>query len=228
VRQGRNRDVANYTFAQLQELWKQAGGNPAAAAIAAAVALAESAGNPNAVNTNGGRSTDRGLWQINSVHGAQSTFDPMGNARAAVALSSNGSNWKPWCTAYTDGACGTKGGSYAPTGNSPSGKRLSGNGGGTIPPDPGTGGSVVPASSGPLSEEFWNSMADNAVGGLLKAANHLLFFSAVIFGGVSFFIGVVMLFRETSTATGIASDVSDARSAYRNVGARAKSALSGL
>ena len=36
----------------------------------------------------------------------------MGNARAAVAISNGGTNWRPWCTAWSDAACGTKGGSY--------------------------------------------------------------------------------------------------------------------
>lgn len=100
-----------YTYGELEQLWIQAGGNPAAAPIAAAIAEAESGGNPNAapVNTNG--STDRGLWQINSVHGSQSTFDPLGNAMAAVQISQNGATWAPWCTAWSDGACGTSGGS---------------------------------------------------------------------------------------------------------------------
>jgi hypothetical protein len=92
-----------YSFNQLEDLWVKAGGNPAKKAIAAAIALAESAGVSNAVNHNSNGSTDRGLWQINSVHGSQSTFDPLANAKAAVAISSNGTNWRPWVT-YNNGA----------------------------------------------------------------------------------------------------------------------------
>jgi hypothetical protein len=93
----------HYTAMQLQQLWLQAGGNAATAPLAAAIALAESGGNPNALNHNTNGSIDRGLWQINSVHGTQSTLDPLANAQAAVAISNHGSNWQPWTT-YVSGA----------------------------------------------------------------------------------------------------------------------------
>jgi hypothetical protein len=209
-----------YTFEQLKALWVQAGGNPAASAVAAAVALAESGGRPDAFNGNGGRSQDRGLWQINSVHGAQSTFDPLGNARAAIAISNNGSNWKPWCVAWTDGACGSKGGKFDVTGSSPAGKRLSGNGGGSVPPGgssppPNDTGGVQQVSTGPLSADFWNGLADNFVGGILKLANHALFGMAVVFGSVSVMIGLIMMFRETSN--GVSGALAAAGTAYRTV-----------
>ena len=84
---------------ELEQLWVLAGGNPKYAELAAAVSLAENpTGNPKAENHNTDGSIDRGLWQINSTHGAQSTFDPLGNAEAAVAISSGGKNWNPWTT----------------------------------------------------------------------------------------------------------------------------------
>ena len=46
---------------------------------------------------------ERGYWQINPVNGSLSTYDPYGNARAAVIMSGNGINWSPWTT-YTSGA----------------------------------------------------------------------------------------------------------------------------
>lgn len=91
-----------YNYAQLEGIWVQAGGSPGSAPIAAAVAMAESGGNSTATGQDSG-SVDRGLWQINSVHGNQSTYDVMGNARAAVAISNGGTNWSPWTT-YTSGA----------------------------------------------------------------------------------------------------------------------------
>ena len=87
----------------LERLWEQAGGSRAAAFTAAEIAMAESAGRQYAVNTNGGASTDRGYWQINSVHGSLSTYDAYGNARAAVRISRGGSDWTPWVT-YNSGA----------------------------------------------------------------------------------------------------------------------------
>lgn len=92
-----------YNYAQLQGLWLQAGGTPGAAPIAAAIAMAESGGNSTATDNDSNGTVDRGLWQINSVHGAQSTYDVMGNARAAVSISNNGNNWTPWTT-YNSGA----------------------------------------------------------------------------------------------------------------------------
>lgn len=94
---------SSYSKAQLEGLWEQAGGSPADANTAAAVALAESSGNPSATNINTNGTTDRGLWQINSIHGTQSTYDPLANARAAVSISSGGSNWSPWVT-FNSGA----------------------------------------------------------------------------------------------------------------------------
>jgi hypothetical protein len=70
--------------------------------LAAAVALAESSGNPNAMNVNRNGTIDRGLWMINSIWGALSTFDPVANARAAFQISQGGLNWNPW-VAFTTG-----------------------------------------------------------------------------------------------------------------------------
>lgn len=99
--------MANYTVPQLISLWIQAGGSALYAPVAAAIAMAESGGNPNAVNSsNSNGSTDRGLWQINSIHGSQSTLDPVANARAAVAISKGGTDWRPWCVAWSNGKCG--------------------------------------------------------------------------------------------------------------------------
>lgn len=119
-----------YTYAQLVGIWQQAGGNPQYGSMAAAIAMAESGGNSAAYGNNSNGSVDRGLWQINSVHGSQSSFDVMTNARAAVALSNNGVSWRAWCTAYSDAACGTKGGTYLGAG-APYQKFVQG----SVPPD---------------------------------------------------------------------------------------------
>lgn len=92
-----------YSYAQLEYIWDVAGGNPGAAPLAAAIAMAESSGNSTATNNDSNGTVDRGLWQINSVHGAQSTYDVMGNARAAIAISNNGNDWTPWTT-FNNGA----------------------------------------------------------------------------------------------------------------------------
>jgi Lysozyme like domain len=87
----------------LEALWESAGGSRSAAFTAAEVAMAESGGRQYASldNTNG--TTDRGYWQINSVHGSLSAYGARANARAAVLISNNGRNWTPWVT-YNTGA----------------------------------------------------------------------------------------------------------------------------
>lgn len=144
--------MTHYSFTQLEDLWVSVGGNPIAKAMAAAIAMAESGGNSAAVNNNGNGSVDRGLWQINSSHGSSSTFDPVANARAAVSISNNGSNWRPWCTAYSDALCGTKGGSYLGSG-APFLKFL--NGSPSIPNSSGTPGAGNPVTAGASQNAAW-------------------------------------------------------------------------
>ncbi|MGH3190202.1 MAG: LysM peptidoglycan-binding domain-containing protein [Streptosporangiaceae bacterium] len=85
--------------AALETLWEEGGGSHAEAFTAAEIAMAESGGNQFATGTVG----ERGYWQINPDHGSLSTYDPLGNAKAAVVISDNGTNWSPWTT-YTSGA----------------------------------------------------------------------------------------------------------------------------
>jgi LysM repeat protein len=83
----------------LEDLWRSAGGNPADAFMAAEIAMAESGGNQYALSP----TDDRGYWQINVSNGALSTYDAYGNARAAITISDDGSNWDAWTT-YRTGA----------------------------------------------------------------------------------------------------------------------------
>lgn len=89
--------------ANIRSYWLEAGGDPAKADLATAVAMAESHGDADATHQNKDGSIDRGLWQINSVHGAQSTTNPYANAQAAVSISKNGTDWSPWVT-FNNGA----------------------------------------------------------------------------------------------------------------------------
>jgi LysM repeat protein len=83
----------------LEQLWINAGGTPSAAFMAAEIAMAESGGNQYALSP----TDDYGYWQINASNGSLATFNAYGNARAAITLSNNGTNWSPWTT-YTSGA----------------------------------------------------------------------------------------------------------------------------
>lgn len=71
-----------------------------------AVSKAESGWDPKAINYNTNGSTDKGLWQINSIHTAilatGDPFDPSANARMAKAVF-DGSGWPAWTT-WTSGA----------------------------------------------------------------------------------------------------------------------------
>jgi len=84
---------------------------------AAAIAMAESGGDPCAQGDPNigarscipnGRSTSFGLWQIHVTATMHTQYDPLQlleadyNARAALAVSSNGTDWKPWSTAWED------------------------------------------------------------------------------------------------------------------------------
>jgi hypothetical protein len=150
--------MTQFTFAQLEGLWIQAGGDPRYASIAAAVAMAESDGKSDSLGHNPG-STDVGLWQINGPGGGDLRYlDPITNVKEAIRQSHNGVDWHPWCTAYSDGACGTKGGHYSLS-NSPAGTRLRQNGG-NIPPNftsPGSSGGVIPAGNTAKLNMSYNS-----------------------------------------------------------------------
>lgn len=87
-------------FQQLEQLWISQGGDPAYAPIMAAIALAESSGDP--ANTTGDGGTSWGLYQIHwTVHPQFDTsqlLDPAYNTQAAIQLSGNGQNLSPWTT----------------------------------------------------------------------------------------------------------------------------------
>src|SRR5215469_3425561 len=76
-------------------------------ATAVAIAMAESALNPNATNVNTDGSVDRGLWQINNAAhpdvSDSSAFNPVTAAQGMLSISNGGTNWEPWVT-YQTGA----------------------------------------------------------------------------------------------------------------------------
>ena len=101
--------AGSLTFDQIVQLWVNAGGDPGWANLAAAIALAESGGNSTALNNNPSTGDySVGLWQINyydglsasrtAAYGSPSALQASASlqAKAAVNLSGNGSNWGPW------------------------------------------------------------------------------------------------------------------------------------
>lgn len=92
-----------------------AGLSNATAEVAAAIAMAESGGNPNAHNSTP-PDDSYGLWQINmlgalgparrALYGLKTNtdlFDPATNARVMSAISKQGKDFRPWTT-FTSGA----------------------------------------------------------------------------------------------------------------------------
>lgn len=90
----------------LGELWREAGGRPALTNIMTAIALAESGGRRDAIGgPNPDGTYDRGLWQINDVHGFNRNrliSDPLYNAQAAVRIQES-QGLEAW-TVYRTGA----------------------------------------------------------------------------------------------------------------------------
>lgn len=94
-----------YSYTQLKQFALNAGFTGKSADTAAAIALAESSGNPNAINYNDPQGS-YGLLQINQkAHPGTSTtaLDPQGSFNLAYNISGGGTNFRPWST-YTSGA----------------------------------------------------------------------------------------------------------------------------
>ncbi len=97
------------TIEQLQDLAASVGFPPDTVATAAAIAMAESSGDPCANGdphnpadcSNPYDSKSYGLWQIDTTfHSGDkaSLTDPTANAQAALAISANGTDFSPWST----------------------------------------------------------------------------------------------------------------------------------
>lgn len=101
--------MSTYTQSQLYQLALGVGLSGTNAQIAAAIAMAESGGDSNAINPGNANDPEYsvGLWQINirahPQYSKSSMLVPQNNALAMFAISSGGTNWSPWGT-YTSGA----------------------------------------------------------------------------------------------------------------------------
>ncbi len=94
------------SIAAIGAVAERAGFSGSSLAMAIAVALAESGGDPQATDFDSNGTVDRGLWQINSVHtqySADCDDDPPCAASAAFAISAGGTDWDAWVT-YQRGA----------------------------------------------------------------------------------------------------------------------------
>jgi len=100
--------MATLTYAQLEGLWINNGGSKAVAPLAAAIAMAESAGRSAVTSANPDGGINVGLWQLDTKgkgagHTVAQLQDPATNAALAVKGSKNGTDWSAWAT-FASGA----------------------------------------------------------------------------------------------------------------------------
>jgi Lysozyme like domain len=169
--------ATRYGFSELEALWLNAGGPQGQEQTAAAVALTESSGNPRAQHNDSNGTVDRGLWQINSVHGysPSSSFDAQDNARQAVAVWRS-SGWDAWST-FKDGAYLA----HLPKGTGSSGA-------GTRPRPSGSGGflGTLEGAAGDVGGVVLGGVEDAAGGFLGPAGDVLGIFTGAASAGLGF------------------------------------------
>lgn len=156
------------TLAQIEAYAAQAGFPPADEATIAAIAEAESGGNPTAQCIDcvpGVREDSLGLTQINvDAHpdaASLNLFDPLTNLEEAFKVSSGGTNFNPWST-YTSGAYRSY---LPPPGTPPASATLVGSYGGGIPnpTDPGQVAGAVGGAVGGVASSVASSVANTAL-----------------------------------------------------------------
>ncbi|HWV46337.1 MAG TPA: transglycosylase SLT domain-containing protein [Nitrospira sp.] len=178
--------IQHYTYAQLEALWIQAGGDRASAPIMAAIALAESSGIPTNTNKNTDGTIDRGLWQINSSNVDSVTmFDPMANAKEAVKLKNNGQGLRNWVT-YTNGAYRK----FLQNGVDPNGTGL-------------PSGSTSTATDASLSGDLGNAIGQglgNAFQALFQPLISMFIWGGEIILGIGLVVGGLIVFSMNTSA----------------------------
>lgn len=187
------------SYSDIMGIWIKAGGSAAAAPVAAAVAMAESGGNPNAHNAKP-PDDSYGLWQINmigsmgparraqfGISSNSALFDPLTNARAAVKISNGGASWSPWTT-FTSGA-------YK--------KYLNGSTTPNLNVGGATGDTATTAAS--VSDNIINSIFEKFYPLVNTVGNLTTFAGEVVLGGLVIAAGLYLLFRETGGATAVSA-----------------------
>ena len=212
--------MANLNGAQLETLWVKSGGDAKLAPVMAAIALAESGGNPSSLN-NHPKSGDFsvGLWQINyygnlsgprtARYGAwQQQLNPYSNVKAAVDLARGGRGLDNWSTfksgAYVPYLKQVPGGNTVnPSSGMPSGQR-------TLYPwdtsfytSPFYGGGGI-LDTKPAVQEVKTIIKDTkSVGdflGMLSSADFWLRVGQVIGGAILLGMGLFLLMKQIGLA----------------------------
>lgn len=168
---------------ELEQLWVAAGGPPSDEHLAAAIAEAESGGNTHATNHNTDGSTDLGPWQINNkahpqYNEQQLLGDPLYDAKAAVAISNEGSDFGPWVTFKTGAYRKFLGGSSPNANTAPTGS-----------PAPATQANTATSNSNPFLP---TPKEPRGTGTALKDLGYVLLFAI---GAGLLYIGITRTFR---------------------------------
>jgi hypothetical protein len=203
-----------YSLSQLETIWKQAAAGTkyatsAWATLMAAIALAESSGNADAVNNadNGGTQSSYGLWQISTgTHSppAANWNDPVENAHLAIGkLNSQGLG--AWGT-YTSGAYrqylgGASAASLPQTAGSPTGTVQAETAGLDILNPLSVAGSLTSAAKS-LGDivSFFNTLLNDIE--WLFVPSHWVRIIAFLFGSGAVIAGTVALMRTGSGKQG--------------------------
>jgi Lysozyme like domain len=98
---------AKYTGTALQKLWTSNGGSQATAAMAEAVAVAESGGSATVTSSNPDGGTNVGIFQLDtkgvgSGHTVAQLQNANLNTQITVMATSNGTNWEEWADPVVD------------------------------------------------------------------------------------------------------------------------------
>lgn len=173
-----------YSYAQLEELWIQAGGSKSLAPLMAAIALAESGGNAGATNPNdnNGTQTSWGLWQIsNGTHNKPTAdiLDPLTNAQYAVKKY-KAQGLQAWGT-YSSG-------SYRKFMKS-----------GVSPSSPVTGTTPTTAQDAGLTSDLGNAIGQGLIAVMQPVFNFVLWGSEVVLGIFLLIGGVFVAIQASKT-----------------------------
>jgi lysozyme-like protein len=178
-----------YSYAQLEAIAKEGGFSDSMAPLMAAIAMAESSGNPNAINPNdnGGTQTSWGLWQIsNGTHNqpVPNILDPVTNAQQAFGKYQT-QGLSAWGT-YTSGAYR----SYLQ---------------GQVPPDanigpPAGGGSGGASGAGGTTASLLDPSTwfNSFLGPLADVTNYAVWVAITASGVVLIGAGIILLFRTSA------------------------------
>ena len=198
--------MAGYDVAALRQLATTAGLSGSNVDVAAAVAMAESGGNPAAISVTG----DYGLWQINARSWPQFTktelLTPAGNAKAMAIVSTSGRGWNNWTT-YRNGSYRKYLEAAPSSGGTTTGSSTAG--GGLVDSITGAIGSLNPLDPGGAAGAITGSWVEPLLAGTTKLLLGLTLGSA----GIALVgIGITRLGANTNTGQQLISNAGTAAS----------------